>query len=104
MGNWKKRCKLLFSEFSVGDLIEIFSYDHRPSIPGRLIALSEKKRFIYQKPNPGMPHWTLYEQVPNGSYGMYIGRHEMGAVVLINEKRYQVAVEYLRKIRIKENE
>lgn len=88
-----------FNLFKVGDLVRInvlTKWDR--TITGRLININENNNFMFEKPN-GRHRWELYRKIEDKSIGMYLGRHDGGAVVLIDEKRYWIPIEYLLVIK-----
>lgn len=98
---YRDRSKI-FSNFQIGDLVKI-SRDGN-SIKGRPVARNEKNKFRYmygyKKQVTGLTGVpiTKWEIFRSGTVGLYLGRYDGGAVLLIGEGLYKIGIEYIKKV------
>ena len=91
----------LFANIREGELVQINREDY--SINARPITRSNNNKFVYRDKlatnmSVSKRMEFNYVRIPSGEVGLYIGRHDGGAVLLIREGLYRIPVEYIKKV------
>lgn len=91
----------LFADFRSGDLIKItLNTEYSSVCKLRSITKNDKDKFTYR--DKFDYKWTktsnLYTIFNNGQIGLYVGRYDGAAVLLINEGLYSCAVACIKKV------
>lgn len=81
----------LFADFRSGNLIEIAPGIYNSYLKVRSVTKNDKGKFAYTD-------LLLFKDLKKGQIGLYIGRHDENAVVLVNEALYACPVAYIKKV------
>lgn len=96
-----KRRNRLFSAYKQGCLVKVYS--RTEFVTGRRIQVTDHKKYIYAKPSTEEHIYDMYRLIPNGSMGIYMGRHGGGACIMFEEGIYRIEVGMIVKIRTEPN-
>ncbi len=98
---YRDRSKI-FANFQIGDLVKISPNGYLNSIKGRPVARNEKNKFRYvdrkKRLARGRYSITKWEIFRSGTVGLYLGRYDGGAVLLIGEGLYKIGIDYIKKV------
>lgn len=85
----------LFAKMREGDLVQINRDGY--SIHARPITRSNDNKFVYNLSVSKRMEFN-YVRILSGQVGLYVGRYDGGAVLLIKEGLYRIPVEYIKKV------
>lgn len=95
---YRERNKL-FADLKSGDLIQIsVNTAYTNKIKVRAITKNNKGKFAYSQRSTFPRNLDFYTWINNDQIGLYLGRYDGNAVVLINEGLYACPVACIKKV------
>jgi hypothetical protein len=94
-----RKLKNNFLNFRSGDLVQIsLELPNSSGIKVRQLSRNDKDKFTYLHPSTFPRTHSHFIPFANGQIGIFLGRYDAKAVLLINEGLYSVPVDCLKKV------